>query len=263
MSRWKSHQIDFDTNGQRKLTATLWPRMSFLLSVWNELFICKLHASLPSYSPPSGGALCTADCTHQRPPDEGRIPFRRNLSIKSYRTAKNLERLGRGDPGLLPGTRMSFIWSILTELLTCKRHLSLPGTRCRVVCISLCRGVGIAREVKHPLLDNLSIKILPDLINSDTNAQSRPRATLWPKMSILLSILKELFTCKLHLSLPAIQQRVLYAYHCVQAAASHVKVSTLCLIISVSKDCLILLILILIVRADPQLLCDQSWASCF
>ena len=63
-------------------------------------------------------------------------------------------------------------------------------------------------EGKHPLLDILSIKILSDLIEFDNNGQSRPRGTLCPKMSILLSILKQLFTCKLHLSLP------------VQAAAS-------------------------------------------
>ena len=56
---------------------------------------------------------------------------------------------------------------------------------------------------------------------------------------------------------------VLYAYHCVQAAASHVKVSTLCLIVLVSKYCLIWLILILMDKADPDLLCDQSWPSCY
>ena len=51
---------------------------------------------------------------------------------------------------------------------------SAPG----VVCLSLCTSGGLAREGKHPLLDNFSIKILFDLIDVDTNGQSTPRATL-------------------------------------------------------------------------------------
>ena len=51
---------------------------------------------------------------------------------------------------------------------------SAPG----VVCLSLCTSGGLAREGKHPLLDNFSIKILFDLIDFDTNAQSRPIATV-------------------------------------------------------------------------------------
>ena len=40
------------------------------------------------------------------------------------------------------------------------------------------------------------------------------------------------------------------------------KVSTLCLIIPVSKYCLIWLISVVMDRADAELLCDQRWASC-
>ena len=47
-----------------------------------------------------------------------------------------------------------------------------------VVCLSLCTSGGIAREGKHRLLDNFSIKILCDLIDFNTNGQSRPGATL-------------------------------------------------------------------------------------
>ena len=47
-----------------------------------------------------------------------------------------------------------------------------------VVCLSLCTSGGLAREVKHPLLDNFRIKLLSDMIDFDTNGQSSPRATL-------------------------------------------------------------------------------------
>ena len=47
-----------------------------------------------------------------------------------------------------------------------------------VVCLSLCTSGGLAREGKHRLLDNFSIKILCDLIDFNTNGQSRPGATL-------------------------------------------------------------------------------------
>ena len=47
-----------------------------------------------------------------------------------------------------------------------------------VLCLSLCTSGGLACEGKHPLLENLSIKTLSDLIDFDTNGQSRPRATL-------------------------------------------------------------------------------------
>ena len=47
-----------------------------------------------------------------------------------------------------------------------------------VLCLSLCTSGGLAREVKHPLLDNFSIKLLSDLVDFDTNRQSRPTATL-------------------------------------------------------------------------------------
>ena len=57
------------------------------------------------------------------------------------------------------------------------------------------------------MLDNLSIKIFSDLIDFDTNGESRQTPTVRPKITILLSISKELFTCKLHLSLPATQRR--------------------------------------------------------
>ena len=50
---------------------------------------------------------------------------------------------------------------------------SAPG----VVCLLLCTSGGLAREGKHPLLDNFSMKILCYLIDFDTNGQSRPRPT--------------------------------------------------------------------------------------
>ena len=123
---------------------------------------------------------------------------------------------------------MGILLSILKKLFICKLHLSLPATQRRVVCLSLCTSGGLAGEGKHPLLDNLSIETFSDLIDFDTNGQRRPTATLWPKMGILLTILKELFIYKLHLSLPAAQRR---AYHSPQTAASQVKVSTIGLVI--------------------------------
>ena len=51
---------------------------------------------------------------------------------------------------------------------------SAPG----VVCLSLCTSSGLAREGMHSLLDNFSIKILSDLIDFNTNGQSRPGATV-------------------------------------------------------------------------------------
>ena len=102
-------------------------RMSFITSILMELFTCKLHVSLSSYSQPSGGAFCAADRTHRWPPFKGRLPFFRNFSMNWYSTADILVRLERGDPMLLTETRMSFIWWILMELLTCKLHVSLPS----------------------------------------------------------------------------------------------------------------------------------------
>ena len=103
-----------------------------------------------------------------------------------------------------------------------------------------------------------------DRIDFDSNWERRPEANLWPRISILISILNDFFSlAKFNCLFPVAHPHASYAYHCIQAAASLVKVSTVCLIISVSKYCLIWLILILMDRVDPELFSDKGWASCY
>ena len=85
-----------------------------------------------------------------------------------------------------------------------------------VISESLYTRIGLASQVKTHILQNFCMKIYFDLTNLGTDMESTPRAPPSPKMSFLLGILNDLFTCKLHLSLPATTRGPLYASHCIQ-----------------------------------------------
>ena len=66
-----------------------------------------------------------------------------------------------------------------------------------------CTSGGLARKGKHHLLENLSKQIISDLVDFDTIAWTEETHNHSVMMKTLLSILKELLTGKLHLSLPS------------------------------------------------------------
>ena len=104
-----------------------------------------------------------------------------------------------------------------------------------VMCESLYSRIGLASQGKPHMLQNCCMKIYFDLTNLGTDTESTRRAARWPKRSFILEILNDLFTCKLHLSLPTTTRGPLYASHCIQEWALLVKVSPICFKLSVSK----------------------------
>ena len=94
-----------------------------------------------------------------------------------------------------------------------------------------------------------------------TDLESTQGAPRWPKMSFILGKFNDLFTSKLHLSLPATTRGPLCASHCIQESASLVKVSPICFKIAVWKYTSISQIFVPIWRVHLGLLCDAKWAS--
>ena len=121
-----SDSKDFGTTGKRRPTATSVQKISVIWLILMELLTGKLRVSLPRYLQPSGGALCVADCTQQRPRHDGQLLFSRNYSMKIISDNKDFGTTGKRRPKATSLQKMSVIWSILMELLTGKLGVSLP-----------------------------------------------------------------------------------------------------------------------------------------
>ena len=129
------------------------------------------------------------------------------------------------------------------------------------MCESLYSRIGLASQGKPHMLQNCCMKIYFDFTNLCTDLESTPRAPLWRKMSFILGILNDLFTSKLHLSLPATTRGPLCASYCVQESPWLVKVSHICFKISVSKYALISQNFVPIWKVHKGLLGGQKLAS--
>ena len=99
------------------------------------------------------------------PPHEGRLPFPWNLSMKIISNSWDFGTTAQRRPVLYPGTRMSFIWWILMELLICKLHVCLSRYSTHsggVLCADSCTHQRPPHEGKLPFPRNLSMKIISD-----------------------------------------------------------------------------------------------------
>ena len=113
-------------------------RMSFIASILMELLTCKLHVSLSSYSQPSGGALCAADRTHQRPPREGSLLFPQNFSMKIIWDCNDFGKIGQRTPNATSSNMNGFhlinIDGVINLQTLCFSSQLLPAQRWCIVC---------------------------------------------------------------------------------------------------------------------------------
>ena len=98
---------------------------------------------------------------------------------------------------------MGFFLKILKEIFTFKLHLSLPSY-CPpfVVCQSVYTNIGSRKSKQSPLAFNFQYENIIRIHWIFTTRKKRPMGSCWQKMGFFLKILQEIFTFKLHLSLP-------------------------------------------------------------
>ena len=179
-----------------------WQKIGFLHKILKEILTLKIPLSL---SPATVRRLLSASqCTH--------------ASAKQIKVGSTCVKISTGNilrfhwfftnqkkrPMGSCWQKMGFFLKILKEIFTIKLHLSLPSY-CPpfVVCQSVYTNIGSRKSKQSQLAFNFQYENMIRIHWIFTTQKKRPMGSCWQKMGFFLKILQEIFTFKLHLSLPS------------------------------------------------------------